>query len=261
MAYELKRIRKYLFIILPVVLAITFFSRNDYRSVADIDSEILRDPIQTQLKSANPITFQKDNFSYTITPLYDYDIAGLLVHHLNYNTWYSLSRVDSVFPTDLCLIWGDNIKNGSYKSKSVRFTQDFRFCLYYYSGNDTPINNSEASNNHLVIQSDNLRKIAENLNTGDQVRIKGKLVNVEARPIGNIGDYEPNDLIWPTSVTRDDSGAGACEVIYVESIQILKKGNPISNLFFLLSNYGLFLTILWVILEMFYTVFLARRSA
>ena len=35
-----------------------------------------------------------------------------------------------------------------------------------------------------------------------------------------------------TSTIRTDDGAGACEIIYVEDVQILKKGNPVSYYLF-----------------------------
>jgi hypothetical protein len=242
-------VKSKLFILFFIVALITFFTKDSYKSVVDIDPQVLREPIQTQEGSYTPITFTKDGFSYKVMPLYSYDLAGLVVHKQIYNAWYSLSRVDSVFPIDVCMIWGANIRSGIYKAKDAKFTQDFRFCLFSYGGN-IPILNEGISNNHFVISNEKLEKLAKAINAGDQVRIRGKLANVEARPLTSAEKYEPDNLIWNTSITRADIGAGACETIYVESIEILKKGNPISNFLFTASIYSMLAIILIGVLSM-----------
>ena len=52
-----------------------------------------------------------------------------------------------------------NVKNGIYREKSLHFRQDGRFCWADWS-HQTNFNWGEASNNHLVIKDDLLRKKA-----------------------------------------------------------------------------------------------------
>ena len=79
---------------------------------------------------------------------------------------------------------------------------------------------------------------------GDQVKIKGKLVDIFAKNIGEPGKFDPESFEWKSSVTREDTGGGACETIYVEDIEILKKANTTPDVLFKFSLYGLLLVFL-----------------
>jgi len=252
------RIRPAIFMLLLAVFAVTFFTKDRYRPVKDIRPEVLAEPLQSSPAQTEPIVFRKNGYSYTVTPLYDYDISGLVVSSLKYDSWYSLSRTDSVFLVDLCVIWGGNVRDRAYAQPSLRFSQDYRFCLWTASGRVT-FSDKEISNNHLVIEDDRLEKLAKSVSAGDQVRIKGKLARVEARALGETGSYERQNLVWNSSTTRDDTGAGACEVIYVESLEILKKGNPVSHFLFDFSKYGLLAVIVWTLASIFFGVWRDRK--
>jgi len=54
------------------------------------------------------------------------------------------------------------------------------------------------------------RLLEEHVRAGDRVRIDGWLVNVEA------GD----GWRWRSSLTREDSGSGACELVYACAISL-----------------------------------------
>jgi hypothetical protein len=69
--------------------------------------------------------------------------------------------------------------------------------------------NSSSSNNHIIPATDGVRKTVEALYTGEWVTLRGYLVNISAAD----GWY------WHTSLTRTDTGDGACEVFYVETAQ------------------------------------------
>jgi len=109
----------------------------------------------------------------------------------------------------------------------------------------------EISNNHLVFKDKETEKKAKSLSNGDQVKIKGRLVNIDARNIGKPGQYDPENISWESSTSRDDAGAGACEVIYVDNIEILNKANPVSNSLFGFSFYGLLLFAIFNIIIFF----------
>jgi hypothetical protein len=130
----------------------------------------------------------------------------------------------------------------------VHFSQDGRWCWVNWSGN-VNFNLQELSNNHLLINQRDLLGKLKSIARGDQVKIKGKLVNVKAKPSGST---ESSEITWNSSTSREDSGAGACEVIYVEQIDILKKANVISRILFKLSFYGLLLMVLLSIFKFFF---------
>ncbi len=245
---------RWIFLILLITMAITFFTRNNHRSVENPLSVLFDEPQQTKIEQAENIKFEKDGFSYDLEPLYEYEINGLVVNRFDY-TWFSLTRTDNVFPIDLCMTWGNNIKNGTYRDRSVDFRQNGRWCFANW-GPDINFDFDEVSNNHLVIDDKQIEKLAFSINEGDQIRIKGKLVNVEAENVdGESQKYEPTLSSWRSSTNRDDSGGGACEVIYVEELEILQKGNFISFWLFKISFWGLIIFVGWKILVFFWEVF------
>lgn len=238
-----QKINKYLFLTLLLIFGITFFTRKNVRNVDEIMPEVLNEPIQQEIYSKEVIGFDKDGYKYQLTPLYNYEISGLLVSKMNYRI-FSIHKYESVFPMDLCLIWGSNVESGVYKNRTVKFSQDCRWCWVNWSGN-VNFNLNEMSNNHLLINNKDLESKVKTLMASDQIKIKGKLVNVKANIVGKAGKFNSQSISWKTSATRTDSGSGACEVIYVEDIEILKKGNAISYYLFRISFYGLGLLVIW----------------
>jgi len=230
-------VRKNLFWILLGLLVVSFFGRNNYKGVVDIAAETLQDPIQTPLPASSPITFRANGYAYELEPLYHYEINAMLVHKLNYRT-FSIYNFDKVFPFDLCLIWGDNLSEKSYRANTLSFSQDCRFCWAQWR-ESLSFNLNQLSNNHLLMNNRKFEGIIGFLVYGDQIRITGKLVNVKARKLGAGGDWDsPAEVSWHTSTSRTDSGAGACEVIFVEDIRILRAANVFWRSVFLVSLFG-----------------------
>lgn len=237
---------KYLFLSLVLLFGVTLFTRNNFRNVHEIMPEVLGDPIQRPSDPAF-VKLARDGYEYEITPLYDYDISGLIVGKMDYRI-FSISKTDNVFPMDLALIWGSNVKNGIYQDRRVKFKEDGRWIWVQWYGN-VSFNFNEISNNHLLVRDKISEKQLKAITLGDQVRITGKLVNIKGYPAVQSGEPAPEPFIWKTSVTRTDSGAGACEVVYIENIKILKKANPVSCFLFRFSFYALIILLLWNIVR------------
>jgi len=233
----LDKILKIIFIGMLAAYLPTLFIKNDYRRVDSIVPEALGQPAQSKIEAASPFQFSDGDYRYTAHPLYNYEIAAMIVHRMDYRR-FSIHKTDSVFPMDLCLMWGDSLKKKSYQNKSLKFSQDFRFCLYRWQG-ERPFNLSEVSNNHLLIKDDGLKRMLKGLSSGDQIKITGQLVNVEAEKLSAGDPYNPEKIRWNSSLGRDDQGAGACEVILVEDLRILQKSNPASYLVNKISKFGL----------------------
>ena len=235
----MNKINGYCLCVLLVTLGITFFTRNDVRSVRDIASEVLQPPLQTELDDHGVIRFRRNDYAYELTPVYGYEICGLITSRINYSL-FTIYKSEKTFPVDLCLIWGSNARNRIFGDPNVRFSQDCRFCWVQWSG-QKEFDFSEFSNNHLLTRDLSLEKKIKDLHAGDQVLLRGKLVNVRAKLLGKGGAYDAPEIAWNTSVTRSDNGAGACEVLYVEEVEILRKANRLSCLLFSGSAWGLFL--------------------
>jgi hypothetical protein len=234
---------------LLVILAGSYFFRNSVRFVTDIAPEILQQPSQESVAGPGVIEFEKDSYRYTLSPVAKYTISGLVVSKKNYRL-FSIYKTDSVFPYDICLIWGSNVQSGVFRDQAVRFSQDCRWCNVEWSGNIV-FDLKELSNNHVLINDPDIERTVKSLVAGDQVMITGKLVNVKALLTGKGSTYDAPSVEWRTSTRRTDQGAGACEIIYVENIQVLRSANVPARVLFSVSLYGLCGIVLWKIYRFF----------
>jgi hypothetical protein len=234
---------------LLVILVASFFLRNNIRNITDIAPEVLEQPVQQDSYTSDKIEFEKDSYKYVLSPVAKYTISGLVVSKKNYRV-FSIYKTDSVFPYDLCLIWGSNVRSGVFRNRAVKFAQDCRWCTVEWSGN-VVFNQQELSNNHLLANDRDVADTVKSLVAGDQVTIRGKLVNAKAVLVGKAGEYDAKSVEWLTSKNRIDKGAGACEIIYVDDIQILRKSNIIAQIIFQTSLYSLLAIALWSVYKLF----------
>ncbi len=254
MAFEgIWEYKKYWWVALFLICIFSFFGRSNLRNVTAIEPETLDQPVQTQLYKLPEIRFERDGYAYDLTPLYHYDISGLIVGAFNYKN-FSVEKSEKVFPLDLCLIWGSNLAKKVHLNAEVHFSQDCRWCWVNWSG-PVDFNLQELSNNHLLINDDRIWRIAKELKRGDQVRITGELVNARIRPLKGGGV----PITWNTSLTRDDSGAGACELIYVEDIKVLRKANTAARIVFTVSFWSIIVLFCWRVAVLFFST-LPRRT-
>ncbi len=206
------------FVLVFVCLA-CYSKRNDLRSVREIAAPVLSEPRQVELYEPALVTFTANGLAYRLMPLYSYDLSGIVVGKFDYR-YFSFQKLDRIFPVDLCLIWGGNARQKVHCEPTVSFSQDCRWCWAQWRGR-VRVNMDELSNNHLLVKDRSLLKVINRISRGDQIMIRGKLVNVEAHDISDPG----RSFTWNTSITRSDKAAGACEVILVEDIRILKEAN------------------------------------
>jgi hypothetical protein len=122
---------------------------------------------------------------------------------------YWLGTFAKLSPIDLAVGWGPMSDSAILKSFDV--SQSNRF--FYWSTPQYPIERGvierSASNWHMVPSNRNVEKQLGRVHKGDVITISGSLIDA-------IG---PDGLI-STSLSRTDTGAGACEVIWLESLEI-----------------------------------------
>jgi hypothetical protein len=240
----LPRLRGWLFVALLIILAVSYCTRDRYKSVERIDPETVFAPVQTPIRDASPIRFSRDGYDFTLLPLFDYTLTGLVLSAQDYDRWFSISRTDRTFAKDICVLWGKTLQSRVHQDDALAVEQDMRWCFFRFQRN-LAFDATEMSNNHLIAVTSAIRRQIGTIHGGDQVRIRGKLVNVRAAANGAIRSSEHPSLEWTTSTTRDDTGAGACEIVYVESVEILQKGNRLAHLLFSTSLYGAALLLAW----------------
>jgi len=121
--------------------------------------------------------------------------------------------MNELAPYDFALVWGDM----PLYLKQMKFRQTSRFCLFNMKKNATVTPQyvqNHMSNNHLIPASKNIKKAMKIARKGDLIRIEGHLVDVEASRNGRM------IAAWGSSVSREDTGNGACELIYVTLLRI-----------------------------------------
>lgn len=157
-------------------------------------------PIQEKI---DPFILKKDSH-YTITAVATYDIKARVLKKENYS-WDKLSDFS---PIDLALGWNEMSSNELLNTLEI--SQSNRF--YFWSTHNNGYNRREieinSSNNHLIPSNKLIQKEIMHLHEGELIEIKGYLVNVKK-----------DNWFWNTSLTREDTGAGACEILYVNQVE------------------------------------------
>jgi hypothetical protein len=156
-----------------------------------------------------PLERKVGNLEYTISALAKYDITALVVSKYNY--WYDDWRA-KVAPYDVALVWGDLAKPEN--EKYVTYSQFGRWYYYRWRG-DSPYDENfiirHSSNNHIIPANDIIKRAIASLRKRRAVRLEGYLVNVDGKEHGR-------PFWWHSSLTRDDTGDGSCELFYVNKV-------------------------------------------
>lgn len=166
-------------------------------------------PEQVNLQDATPIIYRAKHTNLIYTPVAEYRIAArVLGKHAYRGDWSS-----KIAPYDFALGW-DNCADEDYM-KGIKIDQMQRFYFYNASQKDyykLGYIGLHSANNHVIPATKNLRNLLSRIKRGDMVRMEGYLVRVS-------GSVKGGQVSWGTSTSRDDTGNGACELIYVHTIK------------------------------------------
>lgn len=213
-------------IISLLVMAITYFTKESLPDPGYYGDAIIQEPIQNKI-SKKPFEIEVNKERYHITPKYDYRLEGVVVSAHNADAFLDMRHHeewrDFLNIKDLCVIWGDNVKNGIYKK--MKFDSGDWTCWYSWPNAAVKqhFRSDQLSNNHLLAEKEVIKQSILEAAPGDHIRIEGMLVDY-ANPT--------NSFKRGTSISRTDRGQGACETIYVENFEILRKANALErNLF------------------------------
>jgi len=239
----LKKIAKILLVVSIIVFGISFFMRNDLPKQTEVVESVGTAPVQIEIEM-DPVELNKDGFTATISPLYSYELSGLVISMHNSDVWHDYYHQNDPFNTkDLCVVWGSNALEGkylkgSYKSGDFTCYWDFNSRQDYFDFNE-----SEVSNNHIVPANDDLAEAIKKVGIGDQVTLKGYLASYETT------NDENGQLIGTrgTSTTREDRGNNSCEVIYVTDFSVIKQN---SNIYGYMYQYSLYAMIGFTVLTL-----------
>ena len=161
--------------------------------------------------AAEPIQTSKDlpapfrHGEYLITPLATYSIKAIALSRDHYR----FDPAAKLAPLDLALGW----KSMSISSviNDLKITQSARWYEYSWRG-EAPLEPTQiaqqSANTHCIPADKNIERQLMSIRRHDLVMLEGYLVEVTG----------PNGWHWRSSLTRDDTGGGACEVLFITSL-------------------------------------------
>ncbi len=203
-----------------VLLLFSILNKDRWPADGDIREDLLREPEQGEIVAPEPFEVEARGFTYEIAPVASYELWGLVVSEHYAGSFIDLAHEwwkDYVNIKDLCVIWGDNVTNGAFRSIDF-WSGDFT-CNYAWTDPEAGalFSGSQISNNHLLATDPALARVIKGVRRGDQVHLKGWLANYRHK-----GAAQGRR----TSVTRGDTGNGACETVWVEEFEVLRRANP-----------------------------------
>ena len=142
---------------------------------------------------------------YQLTPLAEFDLEARVLSVEKYRT----DGGARLSPIDFALGWGP--MSDSAVLDHFRIRQGGRFFSIYPDEQAIDMNTAllSAANMHLIPATGALEGELKRVRPGNVVRLRGQLVSA----------LGPNNFTWTSSLTRADSGNGACELFYVESVE------------------------------------------
>jgi len=198
-----------------------WWQRNDFVPVAPSIAQLNAEPAQKPVRKSG-FRVEFNAVPYNVLPKHAYDLYGMVVSYRYHDGDQMLHKLwnDHLNVADVCVVWGTNLAEvdlNAFDFYNGQFTCNF-------STRDNAawaqFSLAQISNNHLITESAALRAQIADLSIGDVIRVRGWL-----SWYGEVG--RPEAHMRKTSVSRDDTGNGACETIYVEQFEILgKMPNP-----------------------------------
>lgn len=166
------------------------------------------DPVQ-ESTAREPFEIETRKGKVTLEPRASFDAAAVVASDEHY-------RFDDgafLVPMDLVMTWG-KLPEEPYKSK-VSYGQLTRYYFWRTEATDLDLHyiQTHSANMHMIPADDNVRWALLSIWTHDRVRVRGLLVNAK----------RDDGFYWNSSITREDDGPGACELVWVEEIQIGRK--------------------------------------
>lgn len=143
---------------------------------------------------------------YTVTPRAKYHIKAVV---LSENFFWGGEPEDDLSKYDLALGWG--VMSDAAVLNQLNITQAFRWYHYTWK-NNPPIDPNEiishSSNHHIIAANQDVLDLVGHFKRYDVVDLTGYLVDVL--------NFR-NNWSWHTSVSRFDTGGGACKLFWVTS--------------------------------------------
>ena len=160
-------------------------------------------PLQSKVETEKDFKFKDFDFNKLVR----YDIKAKVLSRKNYSDFWSV-----LSPVDLALGWGNMSDEGVLEN--IDISQRGRWYYYAFEYKDVNITQGEiaisSANTHIIPANEDIENSLNEVIKGNVVELSGYLVNIKGK----------NGRYWNSSTSRNDTGGGACEVFYVESLTV-----------------------------------------
>ena len=144
---------------------------------------------------------------YTLKPLAEFDIIARVLSR----KYYSSDKEADLCPVDLALGWGPMSQDSVIRK--IDISQQGRW--YFWETSSFPVPRREietnSANMHIIPANKQVEEKLKHIKNGHIIKITGFLV-----------ECRQDHWKWRSSTSRNDTGNGACEIIYAEDIKIKK---------------------------------------
>jgi len=163
-------------------------------------------PMQTDLESSKVLDLK----DYTIVTKAEFKASARVLSEKRY-------RFDDgadLVPVDLALGWLE--MSDQSVLNELKISQSTRFYFWKTRGSDLPVPRDKIEHNsanmHMIPSTEKIEKTLKVIERGDIISFEGYLVDISHK----------NGFSRHTSMTRTDTGPGACEIVYLTSLNIDK---------------------------------------
>lgn len=211
----MKKIIVAILMINSLLIGVTLFNKHNTSTKIEksnnnpfeINQLLSSEPLQESLGKDEIKTFKIEHFS--ITPVKKYKIAARLLRKKNYQSgqWHE------VLPVDLALGWNIMADMKTYTENNIKVTQSNRF-YFLHIDNFEKISRKNiiynSANVHIMPYNEIIKEKIDELDKNDIIYLEGYLVDILD---------EKNNYLLRSSLIRQDTGAGACEVFLVTGVK------------------------------------------
>jgi len=174
---------------------------SDIPNVTWESMSIQDDPIQTNLQDKPAFVFGE----YTLKPLAEFNVAARVLGKERYR----LDRESDLAPWDFALGWGPMTDDTLLDTLTINQSN-----RWYHWRTPKLITTAEnishhSANMHIIPANARVESNLSDVQKDDQIQISGYLVQVR----------HPDSFYWRSSMSRTDTGQGACEVILVTGVR------------------------------------------
>jgi hypothetical protein len=164
-------------------------------------------PQQREARDTRPIAFG----AFQLIPRAEFRATARLLSRVSYS-----DEGAALSPIDFALGWGR--MSDSAVLAGLSFSHGARFFNYRWQ-NEPPIPPREivvsAANVHLIPADRQVLRDLERMRPGQVIELEGLLVDAR----------RSDGWRWNTSLTREDTGKGACELLLVRSARVIAAGD------------------------------------